>query len=69
MHDMANIVSSLPLDVEDLCNTLKVVFVGAHIPNRVELRKICGVSRPKVREALLWLKCHNHMYQTIPSKL
>ncbi|CAF5147027.1 unnamed protein product, partial [Rotaria magnacalcarata] len=34
---MPNIVTSLPLDVEDLCDTLKIVFVGADIPNRVEL--------------------------------
>ncbi|CAF5055219.1 unnamed protein product, partial [Rotaria magnacalcarata] len=34
---MSNIVTSLPLDVEDLCDTLKIVFVGADIPNRVEL--------------------------------
>lgn len=69
MHNMPNIVTSLPLDVEDLCDTLKIVFVGAHMPNRVELRKICGVSRQKIRNALLWLIKHNHMYQTIPSKL
>ena len=68
MHNMPNIVTSLPLDVEDLCDTLKIVFVGAHIPNRVELRGICGVSRQKVRDALLWLKTHNYMYRMIPSK-
>lgn len=68
MHNMSNIVTSLPLDVEDLCDTLKVIFVGANIPNRVELRRICGVSRKKIRDALLWLKCHNYMYRMIPSK-
>ena len=65
---MQNIVTSLPLDVDDLCDTLKIVFVGACTPNRVELRKICGVSRQKVRNALLWLKNHNYMYRMIPSK-
>lgn len=68
MHNMPNIVTSLPLDVDDLCDTLKIVFVGAHTPSRIELRKICGVSRQKIRNALLWLKNHNHMYQMIPSK-
>jgi hypothetical protein len=68
MHDMPNIVQSLPMDVDDLCDTLKIVFVGAQIPNRIELRKICGVSREKIRNALLWLKEHNHMYRRIPSK-
>ena len=69
MHNMSNIVTSLPLDVDDLCDTLKIVFVGAHIPNRTELRRVCGVSRKKVRDALLWLKKHNHMYRTIPSEI
>lgn len=66
---MPNIVTSLPLNVDDLCDIFKIVFVGARIPNRVELRKICGVSRQRVRDALLWLKKYNHMYQMIPSKL
>ncbi|CAF1202328.1 unnamed protein product [Adineta ricciae] len=66
MHDMPNIVQSLPLDVDDLCDTLKIVFIGAHVPNRVQLRMICGVSREKIRNALLWLKENNHMYRTIP---
>lgn len=65
---MPNIVDSLPLDVEDLCETLKIVFVGARIPNRVELRRVCGVSRQRIRDALSWLKNNNNMYRTIPSK-
>jgi hypothetical protein len=69
MHNMPNIVASLPLDVEDLDDTLKIVFIGAHTPDRVQLRKICGVSRQKSRNALLWLKSHNDLYRTILSKL
>lgn len=69
MHDLPNIITSLPLDVDDLCDSLKIVFVGAHIPNRIELRKICGVSRQRVYNALLWLKHHHHMYRMIPSRL
>ena len=68
MHNMPNIVTSLPLDVNDLADTLKIVFVGAHMPNRVQLRRVCGVSRQKIRNALLWLKAHNHMYRMIPSE-
>ncbi|CAF1436248.1 unnamed protein product [Adineta steineri] len=63
---MPNIVTSLPFDVDDLSDTLKVIFIGAHTPDRVQLRKICGVSRQKIRNALLWLKSHNHMYRAIP---
>lgn len=68
MQNVPNIVKSLPLDVEDLCDTLKIVFVGARMPNRVELRRVCGVSRQKVYDALLWLKRNNYMYRNIPSK-
>ena len=69
MQNVPNIVTSLPLDVEDLCDTLKIIFVGAKIPNRVELRRVCGVSRQKIHNALLWLKSNNYMYRTIPSKI
>jgi hypothetical protein len=68
MQNMPNIVTSLPLNVDDLCDTLKIIFVGAHLPNRGQLRKVCGVSRQKVRDALLWLKDHNYLYRMIPSK-
>ncbi|CAF4143405.1 unnamed protein product, partial [Adineta steineri] len=66
MHNMPNIVTSLPLDVEDLSDTLKIVFIGAHSPDRVQLRRICGVRRQKIHNALIWLKNHNYMYQMIP---
>ena len=69
MHDLPNIITSLPLDVDDLCDTLKIIFVGAHIPNRIELRRICGVSRQKIYNALLWLKNHHNLYRMIPSRL
>jgi len=69
MHDVPNIVESLPLDVDDLSDTLKIIFVGAQIPDRVHLRKICAVSREKIRKSLLWLRSYNHMYRTVPSNL
>jgi len=68
MQNVPNIVKTLPFDVEDLCDTLKIIFVGARIPTRVELRRVCGVSRKKVHDALLWLKKNNYMYRNIPSK-
>lgn len=68
MQNVPNIVKSLPLDVDDLCDILKIIFVGAKIPNRVELRRICGVNREKVHSALIWLKNNNHMYRDIPSR-
>ncbi|CAF1554051.1 unnamed protein product, partial [Adineta steineri] len=66
MHNMPNIVTSLPLDAEDLSDTLKIVFIGAHTPDRVQLRRICGVRRQNIRNALIWLKNHNYMYRMIP---
>ena len=69
MQNMPNIVTSLPLSVDELCDTLKIIFVGAHIPKREQLRKVCGVSRQKVRNALMWLKKHNHLYHAIPRKI
>lgn len=69
MQNVPNIVTSLPLDIDDLCDTLKIIFVGAKIPNRVELRRVCGVSRQKIHNALLWLKNNNYMYRTMPSRI
>ncbi|CAF1498169.1 unnamed protein product [Adineta ricciae] len=48
MHNMPNIVTTLPLDVDDLSDTIKIIFIGAHMPDRVQFRKICGVSQQKV---------------------
>ncbi|CAF3219894.1 unnamed protein product [Rotaria sp. Silwood2] len=66
MQNVPNIVSSLPLKADDLCDTIKIIFIGAHKPDRQQLRKICGVNKQKVRNALLWLKKHNYLYQKIP---
>ena len=49
MQNIPDIVASLPLNVDELCDTLKIIVVGAHIPNREHLQKVCGVSREKVR--------------------
>jgi hypothetical protein len=68
MQNIPNIVSSLPLGVDDLCDTIKIIFIGAHKPDRQQLRKICGVKKQKVRDALLWLKKHNYLYRKILSK-
>jgi len=68
MQNMPNIVSSLPLETDDLCDIIKIIFIGAHKPDRLELRKICGVSKRKVYDALQWLKKHNRLYRKILSK-
>lgn len=48
MQNIPNIVDNPPLNVNELCNALKIIFVGVHISNREHLRKISGVSRQKV---------------------
>ena len=37
LQNIPNIVTSLPLALDDLCDTLKVIFVGARLPSRIHL--------------------------------
>ncbi|CAF2654207.1 unnamed protein product [Rotaria sp. Silwood2] len=39
IQNISNIVDSLPLKLDDLCDTLKVIFVGSRPPERIHLRK------------------------------
>ena len=57
------ICSSLPLDVDDLVDCMKVVFVGKSRPTLDALRWVCEVDRHRVRQALLWLISHNKDYK------
>ena len=68
MQNMPNIASSLPLKPDELCDIIKIIFIGAQKPSRQQLRNICGVSKEEVRAALLWLKQHNYIYRRILSK-
>ncbi|CAF1536138.1 unnamed protein product, partial [Adineta ricciae] len=45
MHNMPNIVTSLPLDVDDLSDTLKIIFIGAHTPDRVQLLNEANITK------------------------
>ena len=69
LQNVPNIVDSLPLALDELCDTIKVIFVGAHPPDRSRLRKILTVRKRKVVQALLWLKKHNTHYQNITINL
>ncbi|CAF4200105.1 unnamed protein product [Rotaria sp. Silwood2] len=69
LQSLPNIVNSLPLKLDDLCDTLKVIFVGAHPPERVHLKKILTVRKKKVTEALHWLKKNNILYQNVEINL
>jgi hypothetical protein len=69
LQNVPNIVNSLPLTLDDLCDTLKVIFVGARPPERIHLRKILTVRKKKIIQALHWLKRHNVLYRNIEINL
>ncbi|CAF4116453.1 unnamed protein product [Rotaria sordida] len=69
LQDVPNIVNSLPLTLDDLCDTLKVIFVGAHPPERIQLKKVLTVRKKKIIEALHWLKKHTVLYQNVDINL
>ncbi|CAF1557513.1 unnamed protein product [Rotaria magnacalcarata] len=48
LQNIPNIVNSLPLRLDDLCETLKVIFVGARPPERIQLKKILTVRKKKL---------------------
>lgn len=65
LQNVPNIVESLPLTLDDLCDSLKVIFIGSRPPNRIHLRKVLTVRKKRIIEALQWLKKHNLLYQKI----
>ena len=69
LQNVPNIVNSLPLKVGDLCDTLKGIFVGAHPPERIHLKKVLTVRKKKIIQALNWLKKHNVLYRNIDINL
>lgn len=69
LQNVPNIVSSLPLTLDDLCDTLKVIFIGSRPPDRVHLKKVLTVRKKKVIQALQWLKKYNVLYQNVDINL
>ena len=65
LQNIPNIVTSLPLALDDLCDTLKVIFVGARLPSPIQLKKILTVRKKKIVDALNWLKRYNILYRNI----
>lgn len=65
LQNVPNIVNSLPLALADLCDTLKVIFIGARPPDRLHLRRVLTVRKKKIIQALQWLKKNNALYQNI----
>lgn len=69
LQNVPNIVNSLPLALDDLCDTLKVIFIGARLPDRIHLKKILTVRKKKIIQALQWLKKYNILYRNVDINL
>ena len=64
-QDLVNIAATLPLDLEDLCDSLKIIFVGCRNPERNQLKNILTVRKKKVFHALQWLMQNNPIYRNV----
>ncbi|CAF2181151.1 unnamed protein product, partial [Rotaria magnacalcarata] len=69
LQNVPNIVNSLPLSLNDLCNTIKIIFFGAKRPERIQLKTILAVRKKQVLDALHWLKKYNPLYQNVEINL
>ena len=61
-QNVSNIATSLPLSPNDLCSSIKIIFIGSSKPSRYHLRKILTVRRQRILDALTWLKQNNMLY-------
>ena len=52
LQNVPNIVDSLPLTLDDLCDTLKVIFIGARPPDRIHLKKVLTMRKKRIIQAL-----------------
>lgn len=64
-QDFINIATTLPLELDDLCDSLKIIFVGSSMPQRSQLKNILTVRKKKISEALQWLNQNNPLYRYI----
>ena len=64
-QDVINIAATLPLKLEDLCESLQIVFIGCHVPQRNQLKHFLTVRKEKISNALRWLKSNNPLYRSI----
>ncbi|CAF4209109.1 unnamed protein product, partial [Rotaria magnacalcarata] len=60
-----NIATTLPLELDDLCDSLKIIFVGSRMPQRSQLKHILTVRKKKIYDALQWLNQNNPLYRYI----
>ncbi|CAF1065954.1 unnamed protein product [Didymodactylos carnosus] len=63
-QDVPEIVRKLPLSLNDLCDSIKIIFVGENPPEKKEFA-VFRVRKQKVLSALKWLKKYNPFYEDI----
>ena len=56
LQHVPSMVDSLPLTLDDLCDTWKIIFSGARSPYRIQLKKVFTVLKEKNIHALQELK-------------
>ncbi|CAF4544629.1 unnamed protein product, partial [Didymodactylos carnosus] len=66
-QDVQASVKRLPLSLDELASTIKIVFVGAQAlpPDLIRLRDVLTVRKQKIIDALQWLKRYNLLYRDI----
>ncbi|CAF4508168.1 unnamed protein product [Rotaria magnacalcarata] len=64
-QDVINIATTLPLELDNLCDSLKIIFVGSRMPQRSQLKHILTVRKKKICAALQWLNQNNPLYRHI----
>ncbi|CAF1357094.1 unnamed protein product, partial [Adineta steineri] len=64
-QNVVNIAATLPLELDEICDSLKIIFVGCRIPERNQLKTVLTVRKKKVSEALRWLRQNNPLYRNI----
>ncbi|CAF1390721.1 unnamed protein product [Didymodactylos carnosus] len=63
-QDVPEIVRKLPLSLNDLCDSIKIIFVGENPPEKKEFA-VFRVRKQKVLSALKWLKKYNPFYEDV----
>ncbi|CAF4724982.1 unnamed protein product, partial [Rotaria magnacalcarata] len=64
-QDVINIATTLPLELDDLCDSPKIIFVGSRMPQRSQLKHVLTVRKKKIYDALQWLNRNNPLYRYI----
>jgi hypothetical protein len=64
-QNVVNIAESLPLTLDQLCESLKIIFIGTQLPEKIRVKSILTVRKKKVLNALEWLHQNNPLYRNI----